>query len=89
MSGRNRGKELELIAFGITLKNIRKEMGYTQDQLSNYSRIDRSFISEMENGEKAPTLLTIISLARALQIKPSILIQNFEFELDRLLKNKP
>jgi len=85
VSRRNQEKQLELIAFGIALKKIRNEKGYTQDQLSVYSRIDRSFISEIENGEKAPTLLTIISLARALQAKPSALIQNFEFELDKLI----
>ncbi|WP_372631893.1 helix-turn-helix domain-containing protein [Cohnella sp.] len=84
MSKKNREKDLELIAFGITLKNIRKEKGYTQEQLSDYSRIDRSFISELENGEKAPTLLTLISLAKALRIKPSILMQILEFELDKL-----
>ncbi|GAA3411823.1 helix-turn-helix domain-containing protein [Paenibacillus hodogayensis] len=84
MSKKNREKDLELIAFGITLKNIRKEKGYTQEQLSDYSRIDRSFISELENGEKAPTLLTLISLAKALRIKPSMLMQILEFELDKL-----
>nr|WP_246246130.1 helix-turn-helix transcriptional regulator [Paenibacillus lemnae] len=39
-----------------------------KDDLSLYSRLDRSFISGLENGEKAPSLLTITALARALQI---------------------
>ncbi|WP_429372470.1 helix-turn-helix domain-containing protein [Paenibacillus sp. DS2015] len=46
------------------------------------SRVDRSYISELENGEKAPSLLTIISLSKALHIKPSVLIENFEMELE-------
>jgi transcriptional regulator with XRE-family HTH domain len=82
--GRNKEKVLELVAFGNTLRNIRKENGYTQDQLSIYSRVDRSFISEMENGEKAPTLLTLISLAKALQMKSSALVQKYELELEKL-----
>ncbi|NMO94990.1 helix-turn-helix transcriptional regulator [Paenibacillus lemnae] len=50
------------IAFGRALRKLRK------DDLSLYSRLDRSFISGLENGEKAPSLLTITALARALQI---------------------
>ncbi|WP_268895037.1 helix-turn-helix domain-containing protein [Paenibacillus sp. USDA918EY] len=45
--------------------------------MSIYSRVDRSYISELENGEKAPSLLTITALARALQVKPSVLIEGF------------
>ncbi len=71
----------ELLAFGRALRKIRKVNQLTQDELSLYSRVDRSYISELENGEKAPSLLTIISLANALHIKPSVLIENFEMEL--------
>lgn len=78
----NQEKLIELIAFGRALRKARKESNLTQDQLSLYSRVDRSYISELENGEKAPTLLTIISLAKALQVKPSVLIESFEVELE-------
>lgn len=84
MRGRSKEKNLNLVAFGKTLQRIRKEKEFTQDQLSIYSRIDRSFISEIENGEKAPTLLTIIHLAKALKIKSSELIQRYEIELEKL-----
>jgi transcriptional regulator with XRE-family HTH domain len=75
-------KLIELLAFGRALRKIRKERKLTQDELSLYSNVDRSYISELENGGKAPSLLTIISLARALQVKPSVLIENFEMELE-------
>ncbi|WP_438348905.1 helix-turn-helix domain-containing protein [Paenibacillus sp. FA6] len=78
----NQEKLIELIAFGRALRKARKEIKLTQDQLSLYSRVDRSYISELENGEKAPSLLTIISLAKALQVKPSVLIESFEVELE-------
>ncbi|AYB46265.1 helix-turn-helix domain-containing protein [Paenibacillus lautus] len=74
-------KSIELLAFGRALRNIRKEKKLTQDELSLYSRVDRSYISELENGEKAPTLLTITALARALHIKASVLIEGYEREL--------
>lgn len=74
-------KSIELLAFGRALRNIRKEKKLTQDELSLYSRVDRSYISELENGEKAPTLLTITALARALHVKASVLIEGYEREL--------
>ncbi|WP_436756523.1 helix-turn-helix domain-containing protein, partial [Streptomyces sp. URMC 124] len=52
------------------------------DELSLYSRVDRSYISELENGEKAPSLLTITALARALHVKPSALIEDYEREMN-------
>ena len=75
-------KSIELLAFGKALRKIRKEKKLTQDELSVYSRVDRSYISELENGEKAPSLLTITSLARALQVKASVLVEGYERELE-------
>ncbi|MEC0259719.1 helix-turn-helix domain-containing protein [Paenibacillus lautus] len=77
----NSEKSIELLAFGRALRNFRKEKKLTQDELSLYSRVDRSYISELENGEKAPSLLTITALARALHVKPSALIEDYEREM--------
>ncbi|MHA0856182.1 helix-turn-helix domain-containing protein [Paenibacillus sp. CMAA1364] len=78
----NEVKCMELVAFGRALRKARKEIQLTQEQLNLYSRVDRSYISELENGEKAPSLLIIVSLAKALQMKPSVLIASFEVELE-------
>lgn len=75
-------KSIELLAFGRALRKIRKEKKLTQDELSVYSRVDRSYISELENGEKAPSLLTITALARALQVRASVLVEGYERELE-------
>ncbi|GIP06357.1 hypothetical protein J28TS4_47640 [Paenibacillus lautus] len=77
----NSEKSIELLAFGRALRNLRKEKKLTQDELSLYSRVDRSYISELENGEKAPSLLTITALARALHVKASALIEDYEREM--------
>lgn len=39
-------------------------------------------LGELENGEKAPTLLTITALARALHVKTSELIEGYEGALE-------
>ncbi|MEC0373145.1 helix-turn-helix domain-containing protein [Paenibacillus chibensis] len=37
-----------------------KKKKLTQDELCVYSRVDRSYISELENGEKTPSLLRLL-----------------------------
>lgn len=77
-------KRTELIAFGKALKRIRKDNKYTQDELSLYSRVDRSFISELENGEKSATFLTIVALTKALHIPVSRFMAEYEREIREL-----
>ncbi|NFN09378.1 helix-turn-helix domain-containing protein [Clostridium botulinum] len=52
------------------LKKIRDSKGLTQPQLSKISGISQSYISEIENTLKTPTLDIIERLANALQIHP-------------------
>lgn len=77
-------KRKELISFGKALKRIRKDNKYTQDELSLYSRVDRSFISELENGEKSATFLTIVALTKALHISVSEFMVEYEQEIREL-----
>ncbi len=49
-------------SFGRTIKNRRKELGYTQRYISEFSGISISFLSDMENGKKT------IELGKALLI---------------------
>ncbi|OME27750.1 helix-turn-helix domain-containing protein [Paenibacillus odorifer] len=77
-------KRRELVAFGKALKRIRKNNKYTQDELSLYSRVDRSFISELENGEKSASFLTIVSLTKALHIPISEFMVAYEREIHEL-----
>ncbi len=71
-------KNPDLINFGAVIKQARKELGITQDQLSLYTRIDRSYISEIETGVKNPSLTIILMLAKALHQRPSQLLKQFE-----------
>ncbi|MEX1030801.1 MAG: helix-turn-helix transcriptional regulator [Paenibacillaceae bacterium] len=73
-------KELNrnLVLFGKSLREFRKEAGLSQDELSFQSGVDRSYISEIENGLKAPSILTILALTGSLKIKPSDLMDRFE-----------
>ena len=69
-------------AFGIVVKRLRRERGITQDMLSSASMLDRAFISKIENGKQQPSLITIIELAKALNVS----IANMFFELQFILE---
>jgi transcriptional regulator with XRE-family HTH domain len=64
--------------FGKALKRLRVRRGLSQEQLSLESHLTRAFISDLERGKKEPALITIYSLARALNINGSELLQKLE-----------
>lgn len=62
------------VAFGRVLRQLRQESGLTQEQLGLEADLQRKYISQLELGEKEPSLTTVFKLANALEIKPGKLI---------------
>lgn len=54
--------------FGQDLKKLRKEAGYTQQQLSKLAGISAAYISQLETGLKQPTDRVIIKLSGPLDV---------------------
>ncbi|MBQ6231787.1 MAG: helix-turn-helix transcriptional regulator [Eubacterium sp.] len=52
--------------FGIALKNRRKELGYTQRYISEFTGFSISFISDLENGKSTAELGKAIYIANML-----------------------
>ncbi len=65
-------------AFGKILKLRRNSVNLSQDRLGLESGLSRSYISDLENGKKDPSLFTIFKLADALKVKPSFFINEVE-----------
>ena len=65
-------------AFGKILKLRRNSVNLSQERLGLESGLSRSYISDLENGKKDPSLFTIFKLANALDLKPSALIDELE-----------
>ena len=65
-------------AFGKILKLRRNSVNLSQERLGVESGLSRSYISDLENGKKDPSLFTIFKLANALDLKPSALIGEVE-----------
>ena len=64
----------DAISFGQALRKRRKELGYTQAFLSEFSGFSVSFISDLENGKSTAELGRAIHLANLLgldlELKP-------------------
>ena len=43
-------KNIEII-FGLKIKELRKQKKYSQEQLANLASINKSYISQIENGK--------------------------------------
>lgn len=65
-------------AFGEVLKDLRTSKGYSQEYLAELAGLDRTYVSLLERGHRQPTISTLFSLARALNIAPSKIISQVE-----------
>ncbi len=65
-------------AFGDACREAREKTGLSQEGLGFESEMDRTYVSGIERGVRNPTLKTIARLARALGIRPSVLLRRAE-----------
>jgi len=56
----------------------RKRMGLSQEELSEASGVDRSFLSSVERGKRNPSFGTVASIASGLKMRYTKLISNCE-----------
>ena len=52
------------------MKSIRIKKGISQMELSLRSELSQSFIANIEKGKKQPSVITLIRIAEALEVKP-------------------
>lgn len=61
---------------GENLKKIRTTKNITQTELAKTLGVDKSFVSNIENGKTNPTLSTITSLAKVLKVSTNELFNS-------------
>jgi transcriptional regulator with XRE-family HTH domain len=67
--------------FGEVLRQYRLARGWSQSVLSSKSKVDRTYISQIECGIHSPTITVLCRLSRALQVAPSVLVTKLERRL--------
>ncbi len=68
--------------FGRILQELRTERGLSQEKLGFESNYHRTYISQLERGQKNPSLKAIFRLARVLGIRPSEMIRRIESRVE-------
>ena len=63
---------------GSIIREERLKRNLSQEKLAEYGDFERSYISKVENGERAIQVKTLIRFAKALEMKPSDLMIEFE-----------
>jgi transcriptional regulator with XRE-family HTH domain len=64
------------VRFGLRLRTLRRSRGFTQVQLADLLGIDRSYISALEQGHKAPTLSYLETVAQGFKLSMSELLHD-------------
>ena len=54
---------------GETIRNYRKQAGFTQEQLAEKADLHHNFIGEVERGNMEISLTSILKIAKALKVK--------------------
>jgi len=63
-----------LTAFGTRLRELREERGLSQEKLAEMADLHRNYV-QLERGKSNVSLLTIVKLARSLNVKPVKLVE--------------
>lgn len=62
--------------FGKVLREIRSAAELSQEELALECDLDRTYISMLERGLKAPTITTISAISTALKVSPHVFLNN-------------
>ena len=69
------------MVFGHILRRLRMQRGLSQENLAYKSGLSRGFVASIELGKRKPTIVSLLRLARGLEMKPSQIIVELEKEL--------
>ena len=75
-------------AFGLALRNLRKERKLSQEQLAEFCGLHRTYISLLERGLKSPSLSTLFRISNTLAISPHQLVFSTEQEIEKVKNQK-
>jgi transcriptional regulator with XRE-family HTH domain len=61
-------------ALGVAIRRRRERLGVSQSQLGAAAGLHRTYMGALERGERNVTIANVIAVARALGVRPSLLV---------------
>lgn len=71
---RRKPQRFSLSVLGDTIRSRRLDLGISQEELGRRCKLDRTYISGVENGKRNPTLSCVDTIARSLGLSLQELI---------------
>ena len=82
MTSRGGSKTPEQL-FGEEISHLRKNRGFSQEELGFQAGVHRTYVSQIERGLKSPTLTVILKLTQALSCSAGQLVSQVENKLKK------
>lgn len=71
-------KSPELITLGLAIRKRRHQLGFSQEELADRARLDRTYIGGLERGERNVGFRNLCKVSAALRLSLSQLIREAE-----------
>lgn len=71
------------MAFGLVLRQLRRDRGYSQDTFAHRAGYHRNYIGQLERGEKSPSLNALFDFAKVFDVQPSDVVKSIEERMGR------
>lgn len=67
-----------LIQLGKAVRLHREALGITQEEFAARANFHRTYVGQVERGERNPSFKSILALALALEITPATLLETYQ-----------
>lgn len=65
----------ELRALGAVIREERKKLGVSQEDFAEICDFHRTYVGQLERGEKNLSFTNVLRVARVVKLKPSVLLE--------------
>ena len=69
------------IAFGTVLRKMRKDRGWSQEEMAHRAGIAMRYVSLLECNKRQPTISTLYLLSKAMEISMAEFVEEIEKEI--------
>ncbi len=67
-----------VIVFGLTVRALREQRGWSQELLAEQADLNRSYVGELERGKAIPSVITLRKLATSFELSLANLMAHTE-----------